>query len=328
MKCGAPSRSAASAEATGGFVVFPAEFAHKKCGADGRWEGRPGSGGGGGGSVGGGGATGGDGQPGGVGGGGGGGSGGGGGGGGTVLDVSASGSAAPQVLVLMKKLLAGPVEAAATKLAIAARTRTLEIVGLSVSLAALLLSLAIFCRFRSLRNNRTRIHKHLFVAMVIQVVIRLTLYIDQAVLRGGAASAGVGLRTGLQGINTPGLCEVGYVLLEYARTAMFMWMFVEGLYLHNMITVSVFQEHAYYAAYPLLGWGAPVVMTTAWAVTTGLRYGPSKCWYGYNLTYYFWILEGPRLGVVVLNLLFLLNIIRVLVLKLRQSRTSELEQVR
>lgn len=33
-----------------------------------------------------------------------------------------------------------------------------------------------------------------------------------------------------------GLCEASYVLLEYARTAMFMWMFIEGLYLHNMIT--------------------------------------------------------------------------------------------
>ena len=34
----------------------------------------------------------------------------------------------------------------------------------------------------------------------------------------------------------PLLCEASYVLLEYARTAMFMWMFIEGLYLHNMIT--------------------------------------------------------------------------------------------
>lgn len=37
--------------------------------------------------------------------------------------------------------------------------------------------------YRSLRNNRTRIHKNLFVAMVIQVVIRLTLYIDQALVK-------------------------------------------------------------------------------------------------------------------------------------------------
>lgn len=36
---------------------------------------------------------------------------------------------------------------------------------------------------RSLRNARTKIHKNLFVAMIIQVIIRLTLYIDQALIR-------------------------------------------------------------------------------------------------------------------------------------------------
>ncbi|XP_055543173.1 PDF receptor-like [Wyeomyia smithii] len=54
----------------------------------------------------------------------------------------------------------------------------------------------------------------------------------------------------------------------------------------------------------------------------------NRCWWGYNLTLYYWILEGPRLTVVLLNFLFLLNIVRVLILKLRQSHTSDVEQVR
>lgn len=62
---------------------------------------------------------------------------------------------------------------------IAQRIRTLEIVGLCISLLALIISLAIFCAFRSLRNNRTKIHKNLFIAMVLQVIVRLTLYLDQ-----------------------------------------------------------------------------------------------------------------------------------------------------
>ena len=53
-----------------------------------------------------------------------------------------------------------------------------------------------------------------------------------------------------------------------------------------------------------------------------------RCWFSYNLTPYYWILEGPRLGVIVVNLLFLLNIIRVLVTKLRTSNTSETKQAR
>ncbi|XP_048516350.1 PDF receptor isoform X3 [Athalia rosae] len=177
----------------------------------------------------------------------------------------------PEMLQLIRKLYSGSEDAAKVKLDIAEKTRTLEIIGFSVSLAALLASLAIFCHFRSLRNTRTRIHKNLFVAMVIQVVIRLTLYIDQALLRTAEAT---GVTRGIQ--NTPFLCEASYVLLEYARTAMFMWMFIEGLYLHNVITVTVFQETSYYRTYRLVGWGYPVLMTLTWAVVTAFYYRPSN----------------------------------------------------
>ncbi|XP_063242234.1 PDF receptor, partial [Bacillus rossius redtenbacheri] len=275
--------------------IDPSKFAYKRCSVDGRWEGR---------------------EPGDY--------------GSPQGWTNYTSCFTPEMLQLMRKLYAGSEDAAKVKLDIAERTRALEIVGFSVSLTALLLSLAVFCHFRSLRNNRTRIHKNLFIAMVIQVVIRLTLYIDQAVIRGEQVDhQAPGFRPARQGIdNTPVLCEASYILLEYARTAMFMWMFIEGLYLHNMITLTVFQEKSYYAVYTVIGWGGPVVMTAAWAITTALLYGSSKCWWGYNLTRYFWILEGPRLGIIVLNFLFLLNIIRVLVVKLRQSHTSEIEQVR
>lgn len=53
-----------------------------------------------------------------------------------------------------------------------------------------------------------------------------------------------------------------------------------------------------------------------------------SCWWGYNFTSIYYILEGPRLAVLLLNFIFLLNIIRVLVVKLRQSHTSDIEQVR
>jgi hypothetical protein len=39
----------------------------------------------------------------------------------------------------------------------------------------------------------------------------------------------------------PYLCESFYVLLEYGRTAMFHWFLVEGLHLHNVLTINVFQ---------------------------------------------------------------------------------------
>ncbi|XP_076033615.1 PDF receptor-like isoform X2 [Oratosquilla oratoria] len=164
--------------------------------------------------------------------------------------------------------------------------------------------------------------------MVIQVLIRLVLYIDQAIIRGHINDVNTN-NSSRQGIdNTPILCESSYVLLEYARTAMFMWMFIEGLYLHNKITVTVFQHKFYYSVYHMVGWGIPIPLTAGWAGATAKHYSVTSCWWGYNFTRYFWILEGPRLAVISLNMVFLLNIIRVLVTKLRQSNSSEAQQVR
>lgn len=49
---------------------------------------------------------------------------------------------------------------------------------------------------------------------------------------------------------------------------MFMWMFIEGLYLHNVVTVTVFQGRFPHTLYALLGWGTPIMMTTIWAIFT------------------------------------------------------------
>ncbi|KAL1116634.1 hypothetical protein AAG570_005106 [Ranatra chinensis] len=126
------------------------QYVTKQCTSVGRWEGRAGSGGGGGGgSV----PRGGQEGP------GGGGSGGGhgtgsppGGGGPTAAGSPGWTNYTPcysrEMLQLYRKLYSGSPDLAQRKLDIAERTRVLEIVGFSVSLAALLLSLAIFCHFR------------------------------------------------------------------------------------------------------------------------------------------------------------------------------------
>jgi PDF receptor len=56
--------------------------------------------------------------------------------------------------------------------------------------------------------------------------------------------------------------------------------------------------------------------------------GACSCWFGYSFTATYWVLEGPRLAIIIVNLLLLLNIIRVLVTKLRDSLCSEAEQLR
>ncbi|KAL3831653.1 hypothetical protein ACJMK2_023381 [Sinanodonta woodiana] len=207
-------------------------------------------------------------------------------------------------------------------------TRTMEIVGLWLSLVTCLLSLFIFSYFRSLRCHRTRIHRNLFVALIVQISVRLIVYVDQFVARlkggevGGAISGGTGAI-----YDTPVLCETLYSLLEYTKTVTFMWMLIEGVYLHNMIAVSVFSKKPNYVVFYAAGWGFPVLVTLAWVVIMAIKY-KTKCWFPYYFLPYIWILEVPRIAVILVNLLFLLNIIRVLVLKLQDSHNNEAQVVK
>ncbi|ODN05013.1 PDF receptor, partial [Orchesella cincta] len=207
------------------------------------------------------------------------------------------------------------------KVNIASYTRMVEMVGLVVSGLSLILALIIFGRFRNLWNNRTRIHKNLFIAMTIQVLVRIILYSDQHISNNLPYECYTLDRMEYT-------CESGYTILEYAKTAMFLWMFIEGLYLHNMITVAVFQEHLSLSVYYLIGWGVPIILTSIWTVMTENEFHGVCCWSGYNFSSTYFVLEGPRLVVIFLNLLFLLNIMRVLVTKLRESNSTEAQQVR
>ncbi|KAL3280952.1 hypothetical protein HHI36_004178, partial [Cryptolaemus montrouzieri] len=60
-------------------------------------------------------------------------------------------------------------------------TRYLEMAGLTISLTSLIISLIIFYQFRILRNNRTTIHKNLFISTLLHIMTRLVLYVDQMV---------------------------------------------------------------------------------------------------------------------------------------------------
>jgi hypothetical protein len=131
--------------------------------------------------------------------------------------------------------------------------------------------------------------------MVIQVIIRLTLYTDQVInyitsirnfrnvikfphthrlSHGIRAPKIMALITRydvkirnchfsfqIKFFSQLYLCEASYILLEYAKTAMFLWMFVEGLYLHNVVTVTVFQGRFPHIWYCCIGWGSPLILT-------------------------------------------------------------------
>ncbi|XP_052247740.1 PDF receptor-like [Dreissena polymorpha] len=142
--------------------------------------------------------------------------------------------------------------------------RTMKVVGLWVSFVSCLLELFFFFYFRSLRCHRTRIHRNLFVSIIVQVFIRLLAYVDQYIARAQSGEI-AGSPSG-----SSGAIYDTYALLEYTKTVQFMWMLIEGMYLHNQIAVSVFSKKANYVVFYSMGWGVLIPLTVAWCVTPAL----------------------------------------------------------
>ncbi|CAF5101222.1 unnamed protein product, partial [Rotaria magnacalcarata] len=48
------------------------------------------------------------------------------------------------------------------------------------------------------------------------------------------------------------------------------------------------------------------------------------CWTNYNYLKYYWIIDGPRYAVMIINFIFLLNIIRVLLVKIKEGSHKQI----
>jgi len=208
------------------------------------------------------------------------------------------------------------------KLYIAQVSRILEVIGYSISLIVLIFALATFCYFRKLRKPRvTRIHMNLFASMILQCLVRLVIYADQWIVRQQSNTQPVsqalhqntiqdnltnvsGTKDEVWGIdNTPLLCEVFYTLIEYGKTTMFLWMFIEGIILYHMTTVAYSRGPEHQNLFYVVGWVLPIPLTIAWVTTKFYEKeaNSTHCGIGYSLLSSYWILEGPRIACIMVK---------------------------
>lgn len=189
-------------------------------------------------------------------------------------------------------------------------------VGSIISLASLLITLFIFCYFKTLQCSRIRVHRNLVLSLILHAVMMLAIS-----LPGIFASVDILFK------ETDWLCKAVLVLKMYSAMTCIHWMFVEGLLLHSSITVSVFQREPPFRLYYALGWGIPLACVGTWLLLMCF-YSSSRCWRGYGLSPFVWFITGPMIFALVVNAIFLVNIIRILVTKLRTSVSIETKQVK
>uniref|UniRef100_A0A4W3JTY3 Calcitonin gene-related peptide type 1 receptor n=1 Tax=Callorhinchus milii TaxID=7868 RepID=A0A4W3JTY3_CALMI len=184
----------------------------------------------------------------------------------------------------------------------------LAVIGHGLSVASLLISLGIFFYFKSLSCQRITLHKNLFFSFVCNSVITIIWLTVVANDQELVASNPIG-------------CKISQFIHLYLMGCNYFWMLCEGIYLHTLIVVAVFAEKQHLLWYYLLGWGFPLIPATIHAIARSIYYN-DNCWISSD-TFLLYIIHGPICAALLVNLFFLLNIVRVLITKLKVTHRAE-----
>ncbi|XP_055489552.1 corticotropin-releasing factor receptor 2 isoform X2 [Leucoraja erinacea] len=184
--------------------------------------------------------------------------------------------------------------------------------GHSISTAVLIVAFVVFLCLRSIRCLRNVIHWNLITTFILRNTLWFLMQmIDEEIHER----------------NEP-WCRLVTTIYNYFVVTNFFWMFVEGCYLHTAIVMTYSTDKMRKWKFLFIGWCIPCPIIVAWVIGK-LYYENEECWFGevvgHRMDY---IIQGPVVLVLLVNFIFLFNIVRILMTKLRASTTSETMQYR
>ncbi|XP_069700681.1 diuretic hormone receptor [Periplaneta americana] len=198
---------------------------------------------------------------------------------------------------------------------------TLYFIGYSMSLIALSIAVWIFLYFKDLRCLRNTIHTNLMSTYMLTAFFWILILTWQTSAQQDTA-----------------VCIILVIFLHYFHLTNFFWMFVEGLYLYMLVVETFTGENIKLRVYVIIGWGAPILIVILWAIVKSFAPAPEQVspaetsgirgcrWWSPHS--YDWIYQGPAVGVLAVNFVFLVMIMWVLITKLRATNNAETQQYR
>ncbi|RWS25530.1 corticotropin-releasing factor receptor 2-like protein [Leptotrombidium deliense] len=113
----------------------------------------------------------------------------------------------------------------------------------------------------------------------------------------------------------------------YSALSSINWMFIEGLLLHSRITTSIFKKSFPFKLYYVIGWGLPLIIIIVWSCLMSQQLH-TPCWEGYGKLNIIWLITAPMIFVLMINFVFLINIIRILMTRLKLTSSEETTRIR
>ncbi|PNF18661.1 hypothetical protein B7P43_G05051 [Cryptotermes secundus] len=202
--------------------------------------------------------------------------------------------------------------------------KTVSQVGYSVSLVTLTVAFCLLSVMKKLRCPRNMLHLHLFLSFMLRAFI--TLLIDILFVKG------VGLAKDVE-VDEGGLvdfkpdrnnwdCKALTTICNYFIIANYTWIFMEGLYLHNLIFLALFSDTSAITHYVILGWGLPVLFVVPW-VAMRVKLEDTMCWTTHDDPHIFLLIRLPVVTSILLSFALFLNIVRVLLVKMKSNVNLE-----
>ncbi|KAL4222000.1 hypothetical protein ACF0H5_018046 [Mactra antiquata] len=178
------------------------------------------------------------------------------------------------------------------------------------SVLLLIPAVIIFCFHRQLRTQqRIQLHVCLFISFIITSSVNIfwSFFVHNDRLQHPLHETFM--------VRRQTLCKLIYILRRYATCTNFFWLFCEGLFLHRLL-VHAFQTANHIRPYLAIGWGGPIIPVLVYAILR-IKDANVTCWIA-NASWFEWVLYGPNLLCILMNMIFLLCILRILLTQLHQ----------
>lgn len=165
--------------------------------------------------------------------------------------------------------------------------------GYAVSILLLAIALIIFGKFRQLWCKRVFIHSNLFSSYILNGFVWIAVFTILTVHPQGFPNA---------------LPFVGL----YTMTCCYGWMLAEGMFLHFCVVNAFSNKKNLMMACCIVGWVCPAISTGTYYVVMLVDGERSNINYLPKNMDYIWIILVPIILFQLLNIIFLINIIRIL----------------
>ncbi|KAJ8389012.1 hypothetical protein AAFF_G00124090 [Aldrovandia affinis] len=177
--------------------------------------------------------------------------------------------------------------------------------GYATSLISLITAIFVFTVFRKFHCTRNYIHMNLFASFVLRAS---SVFIKDGVLFADETLDHCFMSTVA--------CKSAVAFFQFSILANYFWLLVEGMYLQTLLALAFVSQKKYFWWYILIGWGLPTSILAVW-VLTRYFYDDRGCWDDTESAFIWWIIKGPITASLLVNFIIFINVIRILVQKLK-----------